>query len=156
MSVSRLIFRLIAAMITILVIILAVVGSVGTGKFLLPSVVLAACGIFWFLEFDFQTGTTAFALQHLITQSAIALIVPISGLYIIYLGVSELASPITFSRHFNNVAAEVVRELIGTEGLATLFFIFGIVVLFQGLRMFSGLASLTKGNDSNLKGPGSS
>jgi hypothetical protein len=60
------------------------------------------------------------------------------GIFIIYLGVSELTEPLQFDRPRRDAAVYVIRQLVGSLGLAILLVVFGAIVIFRGYRMLPG------------------
>lgn len=109
-----------------------------TGEYWGVVVVLVAVAGYWFLEAKPSPGTVTYALQYLLVRSLLALIVVASGATLIYMGVSELSSPLVFSRPLSNAAAGVVREIVGSVGVATVLCVGGVAVIVQGLRLFPG------------------
>jgi hypothetical protein len=127
------VWRALATAITFIVAFLGIAGGIKTGNYS-PLLMLVPCGLFWFLELRFTAGTTAHAFQYVTIRVLTSLVVVGAGVYLIYLGISELSEPVSVSRL--RVFAYAVRALVGSEGLAALLFVLGAITVVSGLRIF--------------------
>ena len=145
----KIFLRIAAAIVTVVAVslsLIAIVGIIDKGQklwqLLYPILILMACGIYWFLEFDFRSGTIGIVLQNKLMYFLGSVIIVSIGIIFIYSGLSELSEPVIFSygsrfaRTFELVIQNI-RMLIGSTGLAMLFIGFGIFIVIEAIRMLS-------------------
>lgn len=105
------------------------------GNYWGAAIVLVAGAAFWFLELTPSRGSSLYAFQYLVLRSLSALIVVALGTTLIWFGISELSSPLEFSRPLSSAVVRLMREVAGSTGLAAALCIAGVAAIVQGLRL---------------------
>lgn len=92
--------------------------------------ILVVVGLYFFLTWSFKKGSSTLAVQQFSTNTLIALVFMGAGLMAIWLGISELSTPIHFNLALTNLIVNLIRSTFGSIAVSLLMWWAGGVIIY--------------------------